>query len=124
MHIQITAGDVTIDAEIYDTPTGKAIVEMLSIQGTVNRWGGEVYFTIPVSVPLESGSREVLEPGELAYWPPGKAFCIFFGPTPASQSDECRAASAVNIFGKVSGDLDKLWNIKDGTEIIVEKTVD
>ena len=107
---------------MYDTPTGKAIAEALPIDGTVNRWGGEVYFTIPVSVELDAASRDELEPGELGYWPTGNAFCIFFGATPASQGDECRAASNVNVLGRVTGDLDRLWDIKDGVNIFVKES--
>ena len=120
MNIQITSGDITIQIELYDTPTGRAIADALPIDGTVNRWGGEIYFTIPVSVGLESDSRDVLEPGELGYWPTGNAFCIFFGATPVSQGDECRAASDVNVFGRVTGDLDPLWNIENGAQIWVQ----
>ena len=121
MNVQITTGDIAIQAELYETPTGKAIVEALPIEGTVNRWGGEIYFTIPVSVSLEPDARDALCPGELGYWPPGNAFCIFFGATPASQNDECRAASEVNVFGKVISELDKLWKVKDGADILVEE---
>lgn len=120
MKIQITSGDKTIQAELYDTPTGKAIADALPITGAVNRWGGEIYFTVPVSIGLEPDSRDVLEPGELGYWPTGNAFCIFFGATPASQGDECRAASNVNVFGKIVDNFDNLWKIKDGTQIIIE----
>ena len=120
MNIQIKSGDVTIEVELYDTPTGKAIAEAMPIDGTVNRWGGEIYFTIPVSVELDAASRDELEPGELGYWPTGNAFCIFFGATPASQGDECLAASNVNVFGRVTGDLDPLWNIENGAQIRIQ----
>jgi hypothetical protein len=120
MNIQITSGDVTVQAQLYDTPTGKAIAEALPIDGAVNRWGGEVYFTIPVSVELDAASRDELEPGELGYWPTGNAFCIFFGATPASQGDECRAASNVNVFGRVTGDLAPLWNIENAAQIRIQ----
>ena len=118
-YLQITAGTTTIKAEIYNTPTAKELLNSLPIKSTVNRWGGEIYFTIPVSVPLEDDSRDVLEPGELAYWPTGNAFCIFFGPTPVSQGEECRAASNVNVFGKVVSDISQLWDVEDGTEVMV-----
>jgi hypothetical protein len=121
MNIQITAGDVTIKAQMFDTPTAKAIADALPITGTVNRWGGEIYFAIPVSLTLEADSRDVVEPGELGYWPTGEAFCIFFGATPASQADECRAASAVNVFGRVTDDLSELWHVEDGADILIEK---
>ncbi len=119
-YIQITAGTTQIRAEIYNTPTAHEIINSLPIKSQVNRWGGEIYFTIPVSVPIEDDSRDILEPGELGYWPTGNAFCIFFGSTPASQEEECRAASNVNVFGKVIGDLSPLWEVEDGAEVKVE----
>ena len=120
MNIQIISGEIVIQAELFDTPTGIAIAEAFPITGTVNRWGGEIYFNIPVSMDLEADSRDVLEPGELGYWPTGNAFCIFFGATPASTGDECRAASNVNVFGQVLGDLKLLWDVKDGAQIQIQ----
>jgi hypothetical protein len=120
MEIQIKSNDITMRAELDETPTGAAIAAALPIDGTVNRWGGEVYFSIPVSVGLEADSRDILEPGELGYWPTGNAFCIFFGATPASQGDECRAASNVNVFGRILGNLEPLWNIKNGAQIRIQ----
>jgi hypothetical protein len=118
--IKITAGQVQVEAELNDNPTAKAVAEKLPINGRANRWGGEIYFAIPVTAGLEKDSREVLEAGQLGYWPPGKAFCIFFGPTPASEGDEIRAASDVNILGKVKGDLSCLWDVPDGTDVLIE----
>ena len=123
-YIQITAGTTQIRAEIYNTPTAQKIINSLPIKSQVNQWGGEIYFTIPISAPLENDSRDILEPGELGYWPTGNAFCIFFGSTPASQGEECRAASNVNVFGKVVGDLSLLWDVEDGTEVMAELTND
>ncbi len=118
--IKITAGQVQVDAELNDNPTAKAVVQELPIKGAANRWGGEIYFAIPVTAELEEDSREVLEAGELGYWPTGKAFCIFFGPTPASEGDEIRAASDVNILGKIKSDISGLWNVPDGADVIIE----
>ncbi len=109
------------EAELDDSVTGKAIYGALPIRTKAQRWGGEIYFSIPVSCELGEDSREVLEEGELGYWPPGKAFCIFFGPTPASGGDEIRAASAVNIVGRMKGDLSGLWDVPDGAEVCIEK---
>ncbi len=109
------------EAELNDSVTGKAIYGALPIRAKGQRWGGEIYFSIPVSCELEEDSREVLEEGELGYWPPGTAFCIFFGPTPASGGDEIRAASAVNIVGRMKGDLSGLWDVPDGAEVCIEK---
>ena len=119
MEIQIVCDDVVVEAELYDTPTGKAIAEQLPVGGSVSWWGGEVYFPVPVSMELEDGCRDVMAVGELAYWPSGRMFCIFFGATPAAGGGECRAASACNVFGKVTGGLDKLELIKDGGDIVV-----
>jgi len=119
--IVIKASGVAFEAELNDSMTGKAIYGALPIRAKGQRWGGEIYFNIPVSCELEEDSRDVLEEGELGYWPPGTAFCIFFGPTPASGGDEIRAASAVNIVGKMKGDLSGLWDVPDGAEVCIEK---
>jgi len=119
--IVIKASGVAFEAELNDSMTGKAIYGAVPIRAKGQRWGGEIYFNIPVSCELEEDSRDVLEEGELGYWPPGTAFCIFFGPTPASGGDEIRAASAVNIVGKMKGDLSGLWDVPDGAEVCIEK---
>jgi hypothetical protein len=118
--IKITAGNVRLEAQLNDSSTAKSIVDALPIKRKGNRWGEEIYFAIPVVAELEEGARDVLEVGELGYWPTGRAFCIFFGPTPASRGDEIRAASAVNIIGKVKGDLSALPGVPDGADVLVE----
>jgi hypothetical protein len=120
--VMITAGDIKVQAELNETETAAEIAQVLPIKGKAARWGGEIYFTIPVKVGPEQGCREVLDPGELGYWPAGRAFCIFFGPTPASEGGEIRAASAVNVVGKVtSEDLSGLWDVPDGVDVLIEK---
>jgi len=118
--IRITAGQTQFEAELNDSPTAQAVYDALAIKAKGSRWGGEIYFSIPVEAELEADSRDVLDAGELGYWPTGNAFCIFFGPTPASQADEIRAASDVNIIGKVQGDLSQLWNVPNGANILIE----
>ena len=118
--IKITAGQGQVEAELNDRPTSRAIADALAIKAKAQRWGGEIYFSIPVTAELEEDAREVLEPGELGYWPTGAAFCIFFGPTPASHGDEIRAASAVNVIGRVKGDLSQLWNVPDGADVSID----
>ncbi|MFB0555623.1 MAG: cyclophilin-like fold protein [Phycisphaerae bacterium] len=119
--IVIKAESNVFEGELNDSVTGRAIYNALPIRAKGQRWGGEIYFNIPVSCELEEDSREVLEEGELGYWPPGKAFCIFFGPTPASSGNEIRAASAVNIVGRIKADLSGLWDVPDGAEVSIEK---
>lgn len=118
--ILITAGNIAVEAKLNDSPTAKLIAQALPIKGKAQRWGEEIYFSIPVKAELEDKSREVVEAGELGYWPPGRAFCIFFGPTPASQGDEIRAASPVNIIGKIIADCSKLTQVPAGANVTLE----
>ncbi len=120
--ITITAGKVRFQAQLNDTATASAIVEALPIEARANRWGGEIYFSIPVDAALETGARDVLQPGEIGYWPPGSALCLFFGRTRASEGEEIRAASAVNIVGRMEGPLDELWNVPDGARIALRES--
>jgi len=119
--ILITAGDVRLRAELNDSVTARAIYDALPIVGKGNRWGEEIYFAVPVDQPLAPDASEDLEVAELGYWPPGKAFCIFFGPTPASSGDAPRAASPVNRIGKVSDDVRPLVEVQHGTEVRLDR---
>ncbi len=121
MKIIIKSGSHSWPGVIFDTPTGVKIREALTIKGWASRWGEEIYFSIPVEAGLEKGAADVVSRGDLGYWPTGRAFCIFFGPTPISGGDEIRAASAVNVFGCVEGSLDTLSLVQDGDEVTVEK---
>ena len=119
MQVRITSGDVQAVAELNDTDTARAIVAALPIQAAANTWGDEIYFGIPVDAALEDG-QEVVELGDLGYWPPGRAFCIFFGPTPASRGDEIRPASAVTVIGKVEGDPTVFKQVNSGAQITIQ----
>jgi hypothetical protein len=119
--IRILIGELKVEAELNDSKTAQVIWEALPIEGKGNLWGEEIYFSIPVKTGSEKGATDVVSAGELGYWPPGNAFCIFFGPTPASRGDEIRAASAVNIIGKVLSDPKVFLKVKDGAKITLEK---
>ncbi len=119
--IRITAGQVELRAELNDSQTANAIYDALPITGHGNRWGEEIYFEIPVDVALEPGASEDVEVGSLGYWPPGKAFCIFFGPTPASSGDEPKAASPVNTIGRVNENVRELKDVPHGQEVRLER---
>ena len=118
--IVIKAGSVAAEAELFENATAEAICKALPFNSTVNTWGEEIYFSIPVTAKPENG-REIVNAGEVAYWPPGKALCIFFGPTPISKGDEIRAASEVNVFGKITGDAKVFSAINDGEKITVAR---
>lgn len=119
--IRILIGDLKVEAELNESNTTQLIWEALPIEAKANLWGEEIYFSIPVKTGQEKGAREVVSAGELGYWPPGHAFCIFFGPTPAGRGDEIRAASAVNIIGEVLGDPKVFRKAEDGAKIRLEK---
>ncbi len=120
--ILISAENIKIEAELNASKTAEAIWELLPIEGRANTWGEEIYFSIGGKIALEKDSSEVVSIGDLAYWPPGEAFCIFFGVTPASYGDEVRAASAVNVFGKITGDAKVLKKVRQGAKIRIEKS--
>lgn len=119
--IEIVAGEVAAEAELDQSETAEAIWDALPIEGTANTWGDEIYFSIPLTLELEDG-QEVVQLGELGYWPPGRAFCIFFGPTPASEGDEIRPASAVTIFGRILGNATAFKAVKDGTQVTIRRS--
>lgn len=119
--ILIRAAGVTATAELYDNATADAIWEALPITAPGNRWGDEIYFKIPVRLPQAGDARQVVEAGELGYWPVGHAFCIFWGPTPASHGDEIRAYSPVNVFGRLEGDPAIFDSVPGGAEIELDR---
>jgi len=117
--VRITAGAIEAEAELNNTRTAQRIREALPIRSRVNLWGDEIYFSIPLNLQLEAG-QEVVNVGDLGYWPDGNAFCIFFGSTPVSQRDEIRPASPVTVFGKVIGYATIFKKVATGTKITVK----
>jgi hypothetical protein len=118
--IRITAGDVSLEAELNESATAKALLDALPITGRGNRWGDEIYFSIPVEAEADPDARADTAVGEIAYWPPGSAFCIFWGPTPASSGAEPRAASPVNPLGKIDGDATQFAGVPSGAKVTLE----
>ncbi len=116
--IRITAGDVSVEATLNDSVTAKVIRARLPIEAAAETWGDEIYFSIGVSIEPEDPQATV-EMGDLGYWPPGTALCMFFGPTPMSSGDEIRPASPVNVFGKIDGDATVLKAVKSGETVTI-----
>ena len=118
--IRFMAGGVEVVAELYDTPTAGLVWEALPITASGSTWGDEIYFRTPVS-DEERDAVPTVEMGAVAYWPPGQAICLFFGPTPMSRGDEIRPASPVNVFGRIVGDATVLKAVASGSEVRVER---
>ena len=123
LEITLQVGEVQVTGELNDSPTAQAIGEVLPLEGTVSTWGEEIYFTIPVKASLDDTAKELVDYGDIGYWPRGSALCLFFGPTPISRPGEIRPASAVNIVGKLIGDSQCLKEVKDGIIIKIEKSL-
>jgi hypothetical protein len=119
--IRITAGETQVKAELNDSPTAKSIFDALPISASGNRWGEEIYFEIPVNAELARDAKADVDVGDLGYWPPGSAFCIFFGPTPVSPGAQPRAASPVNLIGRILDDAKIFTSVPDGAEIRLDK---
>jgi len=118
--IRVIAGDVAVEATLNDSATADALWDALPIEGRVQTWGDEIYFSVPVTIGEADDARATVDKGAVAYWPPGSALCLFWGPTPASRGDEIRPASPVNVIGQIVGDATVLAQAPEGAEITVE----
>jgi hypothetical protein len=119
--LKMTIGGVVIRAELLDTPTADALFEAAPFEASASTWGDEVYFRTPIQQAREAGAKDVVEPGELAFWPDGDAIAIGFGRTPISQGDECRLASPCNIWGRALDDVKALKAVRSGARIKIER---
>lgn len=119
--IRLTAGKVQATADLNDSPTADAIWNALPIKARANTWGDEIYFSIAVNLEEAPDAKGVVNMGDLGYWSPGSAMCIFFGPTPVSHGNEIRPASPVNLFGRVKGDATIFKAVRSGDSILIDK---
>ena len=117
--ILIAVESISMEAELLDTPTARQIAQALPIEGSVNVWGDEIYFDIPLTIDQEPDASQDVDVGDLGYWPVGPAFCIFFGPTPVSTGDQPRAYSPVNVFGRILGDPQLFKSVSGGSTITI-----
>ena len=118
--IRIIAGPVSIEADLADTPCGKAIAQMLPLNASINEWGDEFYFQVPAHMPLDDTATRAVKAGDIGYWPPGNAIAIFFGPTPLSSGQDPVPAGEVNIIGRITGDPAILKKAKGASSIRLE----
>ena len=116
--IKIEFENITIKADLNNSETANNIKKILPISNSVNIWGDEIYFPVDIN-DEEIGAKEIVELGDIGYWPPGNAFCLFFGLTPLSKGEEIRAASPINIIGKIRGEINILKKVKSGEKVVV-----
>lgn len=122
IEIIILAPNIRLEGFLSDTPTGQALAAALPFAGQAHRWGDEIYFPVTQVVQeLDDTAATVVNVGDLGYWPPGRAFCLFFGLTPSSVPGEIRPASAVNLVGRITGDPCCLAGVPEGATVWVEK---
>ncbi|MDY7036163.1 MAG: cyclophilin-like fold protein [Thermodesulfobacteriota bacterium] len=121
MKIKISIGDLSMEGELNQSVTAMKVAEALPIKASFNTWGEEIYFTIPVQAELDETGREEVGIGDLGYWPTGRAFCIFFGPTPMSEPGKIVPASPVNLIGRVMGDATEFKRVMKENEVRLEK---
>ena len=121
MKIKIKVNDITLTAELLDTPTAETVYKHLPITGEVTIWGEEIYFPVEFNCNLEDNAKQVVDVGDICFWTTGKSIAIFFGPTPMSEKDEPKAYEPVNVFAKIQGDAKLLKKVKDKAAIRLEK---
>tara|TARA_B100001971_G_C18033818_1_gene453977 strand:- start:151 stop:528 length:378 start_codon:yes stop_codon:yes gene_type:complete len=119
--IIISTEKLRMEAILVEGSSADIFWNTLPITGRANTWGDEIYFNVNLQMPLDDDASDIVESGDIAFWPPGSAFCIFFGRTPASLGDEVRAASAVNVLGKIDGDERDFRSVPSGEEIRLEQ---
>lgn len=112
--LQLSIGRIRLQLDLNDSATADAIWDAAPFEAPINTWGDEIYFATPVAAAAEADARDVMELGDVAYWPPGKALAIGFGPTPVSRGDEIRLASPSNVFAVCHDDLRSLKTVTDG----------
>jgi len=117
----ITIDTVNLVAELAQTPSADALWNALPLRAQAHRWGDELYFSVPFSAPLENNAQEVVQAGDVAYWPDGPALCFFFGPTPVSRPNEIRAAAAVNVCGRIRDESSVLQQVTDKATVTLTR---
>ena len=118
--IKINAGVVTVTALLNESSTADLLWAALPMEARASTWGDEIYFRTELEAG-EDDAREVVDFGDVGYWPPGQALCLFFGPTPMSRGDEIRPASPVNVIGKIEGAAAVLESVVAGAGVTVER---
>ncbi|NOI68578.1 cyclophilin-like fold protein [Vibrio sp. 99-8-1] len=117
--IEVKVGTITLDIQLNESDTASELLSELPIRSRVRRWGDEIYFPTQIDMDVSADAQEIVEVGDVAFWPPDQALCLFFGPTPCSNDGKPQAASAVNVVGKLLGDVTSLARVTDNSQVEV-----
>ncbi|MCK4521858.1 MAG: hypothetical protein KAU20_04745 [Nanoarchaeota archaeon] len=120
--IKIIINNKKWESELNETNTANDIYDELPLEALIKRWGDEIYFGIPLHMELDETATQIVNKGDIAFWPEDDCFCIFFGATPISSENEIKAASKVNIIGKITkGSLEDFKKVEDNEKVRLEK---
>jgi hypothetical protein len=119
MRLKVESGAVSLEIELRDTPTAKALAAALPFESTAQTWGEEVYFSTPVSAQLEPDAQQTVEPGTACFWTQGEAIALPYGRTPISTDARSKLAAPCNLIGKVLDDCKVLAKVRAGSKIKV-----
>ncbi|MCK9274967.1 MAG: cyclophilin-like fold protein [Syntrophales bacterium] len=115
--VTIIFNDISVKGELFDSPCSQAIAGRLPIESVFEQWGDEFYFPVNANLSLDESATTNVNTGDIGYWPPGDALCIFFGPTPMSTGPKPVPAGKVNLIGRIFGDASELKNAKSAAVI-------
>ncbi|MBI2301852.1 MAG: hypothetical protein HYU66_23355 [Armatimonadetes bacterium] len=123
-HLRLTLGSLSVTVVLNDSATASAVAAAAPFEAVAHRWGAEIYFGLAVTGDETEASAATVELGEVGFWPPGQALCLFFGPTPLSVGDEIRPASPVTRVGRLEGGA-AVWSalseVVEGTPVTAER---
>jgi len=104
--------------DVNSPKTVNAFIEKLPFTVDLNVWGNEIYTSeSPITQP-EENAKSLVELNDIAYWPTGKAICLFYGFTPIGKPGEITPASPVNVLGKIISPDKSILNNVDGKSAI------
>ncbi len=110
---------INVNLELNDEKSPKTVESLLAnlpFTLELNVWGDEIYTSSsPINIPEENAASPV-SLNDVAYWPTGKAICLFYGPTPIGKKNEITPASPVNVIGKIIDPDKSVLNSAEGKE--------
>ncbi|KFM20336.1 Cyclophilin-like domain containing protein [Marine Group I thaumarchaeote SCGC AAA799-P11] len=122
VHVDVDSSKIILELDDSRSPkTVNEFVEKLPFTVDLNVWGDEIYSSKSPIIQPEENAKSPVELNDVAYWPTGKAICLFYGPTPIGEPGEITPASPVNIIGKVISPDKSILSVADGAKATFRK---